>query len=1144
MSKKSNIAIAAKRIGVTAITAGLTLSPFMPIASYADELNDANTQTTGDAFDGKTIGENVGTGATATKLTLDDLIARAKQRVEDQQKVVDNAKTNLDVASTAVSNATTKTTKAQQDYDAVVASQNADEVAALQKLIDEKKQALDELEKKQDNLKNLQAQLDDANTDASNKQLAYAQAQQNVTDAKAALDKAEQDAKDATPEKLNAAKDAYDQAKQAYDEAVAAKDKAESDLNAANGAVTGAQAGVDAANGKLTEAQNAAATAKSNLQNAQSAYDTAKAAYDAVAGDDPDKLADKIDAAKTKMDTAKTELDAATAADSTAQANLTAAQNAVPAAQAKVDSANAAVSSAQAAYDQANEKLAGVTDTYNSAKTAYEQAQKTEADKKAEYDRLVEVRQQQKASYDSANAAYKKSEQDYNAATEAVKNLEKQISDLKATMTVDQDIINQGIIGFMNYIIVNSSFTEQQKNNASDAVLMLTSSSHTDWYNKYVDQDKARSTNPLSLEQMRNALTYLDTHNNIRKANGQSELSISLRMTAAAVLNASYSSNVWGHSDVYWDNAENLASGGGAYTGGDTIDTLGWPYTGLYTQEKAEFDKYVQNSTYGSDLEAHRYDSWYIYQHYNNVSQACGHYLNIIDKDAKAFGVGTGSGKTEDGSVSPSMVTIFDYSNKSSSADFTVAEFKKILNDYIDSAYNAGGTQEQKEQLHKLQEQLAAAQKDFGAKGTDYINKSNAALDAQASYLAADKAMKSSKTDYDNAKASTASAKKSYDAAVAALGGIDIDTLKSNLDKAKANASNAQSELDMANANLADCKKTAADTASRKSKAQIEYDSAKSAYDSLTGTDVAGAKDRLDKATAALNEAKTADSDAQTAVAHANNVLSDAKSKLNDANVAKTNAKSAYDKAVVAVSTTKNGMDTAKTTYDSLSAAANGVNSAKKNLADAQNAETDAKATFDKANDTVNALNGDIQNASAAVSVAKSTADAKSATYDDVIANKADYIAGTKTTGNADVDAMFKSVRDKQSAVDQAKAGLDAAKAEHGEVSDAYAAAKKIYDDAVAELNSRQAELDALLAHKRDDEKKSDTSDTGNDTSVVKPAAIATRNDVANGDTTTTPGATNGKLPQTGEEPNFAAAISVIGGAIVASGVILKKKRQ
>ena len=1153
MSKKSNIATAAKRLGVTAITAGLTLSPFMPIAAYADELNDANTPTTGDAFDGETIGANVGTGATATKLSLDDLIARAKQRVEEQQKVVDQAQAKLGTATKTVAETTTKTTQAQQDYDAAVASQNSDEVAALQKLIDEKKQALADLEAKQAELEKLQSQQEAADTDASNKQLAYMQAQQKVEDAKSELDKAEQAAKDATPEKLNAAQDAYDKAKSAYDEAVAAKDKAEAELSQANDSVTSAEAGVTSANGKLTDAQDAAATAKANLQSAQSAYDSAKAAYDAIAGDDPDKLAEKIDAAKSALDSAKSELDAATAADATAQANLTAAQNAVPAAQEKVSSANAAVSSAQAAYDEASEKLAGITDEYNAAKTAYVQAQQTEADKKAEYERLVSVCNQKKDAYDAASNACEQAKKDYETAADNVTNLENQISDLKSTMTVDQDIINQGMAGFMNYInAYYNDATETQRKNASEAQSMLMGASPADWYDKYVDSaNRARSTNPLSLTQMRNALTYLDTQNNIRKANGQSELSISLRMTAAAALNASYSSNIWGHSGKYYDNAENLASGGGAYTGGDTIDTLGWPYSGFYTAEKAEFEKYV--AKYGNDLDSHRYDSYYISSNYKDVYAVCGHYINLISKRRKAFGVGTGSGKTADGNVAQSMVTVFDYSDYKSEADFTVAEFKKILNDYIDSAYNAGGTQEQKEQLQQLQNQLLNAQKDADSKHNDYTNKVIAASNIENEYDTADAAMKSAKADYDSAQTATASAKGTYDDAVSALGGIDIDTLKSNLSKAKSDAASAQSELDAANAKLADCQKMASDASTRKSNAQSAYDAAKAAYENLTGTDIAGAKERLDKATSALNDAKAADSDAQTAVSNANSELLTAQSKLDKANAAKENAKSAYDKAFASVSSTKDGMDAAKTTYDSLIAAASGVDFAKKNLSDALNGETDAKTALDKANDTVSSLNDSVRDATATVVAAKSVSDAKSDIYDDVIANKADYIAGTKTTGNADVDALFKSVRDKQADVDQAKAGLDAAKAEHGEASDAYAAAKKIYDDAVAELNSRQAELDALLAHKRDDEQKANANGTNdgnanNGADIIKPAATITGNGSSNGNasngTNTVTSTANGNLPQTGEAPNFAAAISVIGGALVASGVILKKKRQ
>ena len=1131
MSKKSNIATAAKRIGVTAITAGLTLSPFAPIASYADELNDANTPTTGDAFNGAELGANVGTGADATKLTLDDLIARAKQRVEEQQKAVDEAKANLATAEKNVADATAGTTKAQQGYDAAVASQNADEVAALQKLIDEKKQALADLEAKQAELETLKSQLDEVNGIAADRKTAYDKAQQGVADAKDALDKAEKAAADATPEKLNAAKDAYEQAKQAYDAAVAAKDKAEADLTAANGAVTDAQNAVTAANGKLADAQAAAQTAKGSLQAAQTAYDSAKAAYDAVAGEDPDKLAEKIDAAKTAMDSAKSELDAAIAADATAQANLQAAQAAVPAAQERVNAANAAVTTAQTAYDEANGKLSGATETYNAAKTAYEQAQQTEADKKAEYDRLVEVSQQKRSEWETACAASDTAKKAYDTANAEVEKLNQQIANLKSNMTVDQNVINQGMLGFMNYIIGGTQFTATQKKNAQDAVSMLTGADDkAEWYDQYVDQDMSRDTNPLSLEQMRNALTYLDTQNNLRKANGQSALSVSLRMTAAAALNTSYSSNIWGHSNCYFDTGENLAGGGGAYTGGETEDTLGWPYTGLYTQEKEAFDKYV--AQYGDELGSHRYDSYYIYQNYNSIYHECGHYLNIIDSATEAIGVATGSGKNTD-----SEVTIFDYSADSTQADFTVPEFKKLLNDYIDSAYNAGGTQEQKEQLKQLQSKLADAQKTMGTADTAYLAALNNQKDAQDAYTAADTNANTAKGEYEKAKSGTAAAKTAYDAAKDALGGIDIESLKQNLDAAKAEATAAQTALDEANSKLSDCQTNASKASARKMKAQGDYDTAKAAYDTLAGADVAGAKAQLDAAAAALDTAKKADSDAQAAVSAATAGLSDAQSVLDQANAAKGSAQAAYDDAVAGVSDKGTAATEAETAYNALLAAANGVDAARNNLLAAEGTANSAKSDLDEANEALGALNVRIREASGAVDSAKDRSNAATETYNDVVADKGSYIAGDKTTGDAEVDALFKSVRDKQADVDQAKAGLEAAKAKHGEASDAYAAAKKIYDEAVAELNSRQTELDALLAHKRDDENKAPAG-TANGTESDK------KDDKKNDATKKNPVNSDGKLVQTGEEPNFAAAISVIGGALVASGVILKKKRQ
>ena len=380
------------------------------------------------------------------------------------------------------------------------------------------------------------------------------------------------------------------------------------------------------AQAKKQETAAALAAATTARDNARQKFNQAQAALDAAVsgtGVDLSALEAAKKAAAGELKTAQAELNAATDADATAQTNLQAAQAAVAAAQEKANAANAAVASAQSAYDAANKEYKDAASKRDAAKTAYEQAQQTEADKKAEYDKLVEVRKQKRSEWEAACAASNAAEKAYDAANVQVEALEQQIADLKSNMTVDQEVISQGILGFMNYISDGSQFTATQKKNAQDAVSMLTGAEDkAEWYDQYVDHDMSRDTNPLSLEQMRNALTYLDTQNNLRKANGQSALSVSLRMTAAAALNTSYSSNIWGHSGCYWDNGENLAGGGGAYTGGETEDTLGWPYTGLYTQEKEAFDKYV--AQYGDDLDSHRYDAYYIYQNYNSIYMSVG----------------------------------------------------------------------------------------------------------------------------------------------------------------------------------------------------------------------------------------------------------------------------------------------------------------------------------------------------------------------------------------------------------------------------------------------------------------------------------------------------------------------------------------
>ena len=696
-------------------------------------------------------------------------------------------------------------------------------------------------------------------------------------------------------------------------------------------------------------------------------------------------------------------------------------------------------------------------------------------------------------------------------------------------MTVDQEVINKGMLGFMAYISNSSDFTAQQKSNASTAASMLMGTTEKqDWYDKYVDQDMSRDTNPLSLEQMRNALTYLDTQNNLRKANGQSELSVSLRMTAAAALNTSYSSNIWGHSNCYFDQGENLAGGGGAYTGGETEDTLGWPYTGLYTQEKKAFDKYVEQ--YGDALGSHRYDSYYIYQHYNSIYHECGHYLNIIDAGAKAIGIATGSGKNTD-----SEVTVFDYSGSTGQKDFTVSEFKKLVNDYIDSAYNAGGTQAQKAQLKELQGKLAEAQKNFGTTREAYFAAVNGQDAAQDAFTAADVNMNTAKGEYEKAKSGTAAAKTAYDAAKDALGGIDIESLKQNLDAAKAEAATAQAALDKANATLADSKTKAAEAAAHKAKVRSARDAAKAkseqaneAYDNATASvkDLAAKRDAaqaglankqgsldeakkaddaaqagVDKAQAADVQAATALLDAKQAVAAKAQALSDAQEKAKAAEGELATANKAFERFAGA----QKAVDDAKAAYD---AAVAGVADAQKQLEAANEAVVDAnfdifKAKAELANDE--ALKADLE----------------------AVDHKASLAAGT--TGNEKLVKLNAAYARYKAAVDAAaglKAALSDADAKLSDANDAYAAALAELGDAKDALAAAQAEYDKYHP-KAEPQAKAQVAQAAAKAPVAKKKA------------------TSAALAQTGDDSALAGEVFVIGGiTLVAAGVMLSDRRR
>lgn len=757
-----------------------------------------------------------------------------------------------------------------------------------------------------------------------------------------------------------------------------------------------------------------------------------------------------------------------------------------------------------------------MTSKYNTAKAAYEQAQQTEADKKAEYDRLAEVAKQKKSALENATSDYNKANDEYNTASANVKALEQQISELKANMTVDTDAVKAGLLGFMNHIASSTSFTAAQRANASDAAKLLDgSASKAAWYDDYVNLDASDADNAFSLVNLQNTLTYMNAVNGIRRANGLSDMKVSIVSMAQSALDVCYSSNVWDHAGnsgegFYMSYNENLAGRAGAYKGSDNPkdwetsfdngDKYGddWPFIGWYTAEKRDYDRGDYSNT--------------------------GHYENFIDSGANSFGFAVGYGKdgnrsTPEDDGAPSPVSI--YQGNWAEGDFTVDEFKNLVNTYVDSVYHAGGTAAQKAQLAQLQDQLAAARKARDVK--------NDALGSAESSLYA------AKSDYEAAQEATAIAKAAYGAADVNLKNVDIETPRANLNAAKDEATVAQAALDDANSKLTECQTNASKASARKAKAQGDYDTAKTksdkaneAYDNATASvkDLAAKRDAaqadlankqgsldeakkaddaaqagVDKAQAADVQAATALLDAKQAVAAKTQTLSDAQAKAKAAEDELATANKAFERFAGA----QKAVDDAKAAYD---AAVAGVADAQKQLEAANEAVVDAnldivKAKAELANDE--ALKADLE----------------------AVDHKASLAAGT--TGNEKLVKLNAAYARYKAAVDAAaglKAALSDADAKLSDANDAYAAALAELGDAKDALAAAQAEYDKYHP-KAEPQAKPQVAQAAAKAPVAKKKA------------------TSAALAQTGDNSALAGEVFVIGGiTLVAAGVTLSDRRR
>ena len=716
------------------------------------------------------------------------------------------------------------------------------------------------------------------------------QAQSDVSDAQSDVSTAESNVTKAQSD-VNAAQNADDAAAKEEDAAITGKstaDKdvsdAQSDVNAAETAKSDADANAPTKT-ELDDAKNNAEAADANTAAAKDTADKARDAADKAASDEhtaqetADAAKSKVDAAqkdydaahdggsvsRDDVDAAKKDADAASQSESKAQDAVDSAVNDQNAAQDAVDSASAAKDAAQSARDKAEDD---VQDT-KSALDAVTDTTTAQADVDAAQDAVDSAVNDQNAAQDAAT----KAKSDLDTATANVGTTQNAVDSAKTaydnSVSDKESLESQGSLAFMNWIKANAArynLTDDQIKDIENGLSILdgTMSGLPSWYS--TDVKVGADGDATSLQQLKNALSYLDEVNAIRRAEGLNELGISFYDTALAEINADYAKVNHTHSQ-YGGSSENLAWGSSQDYSNDDNGNRTWPYSALYDSEKSIYEKAIEDGSWtspdgkttytwvrGSNSDPSRMWAYQVYVNYYQFYETVGHYLNLVNPDSTRFGVGLTSDGTYAWDSTYSTVT-----------PITVDVFKGMVTDYTD--YLDAITSTRKTALDDARTALTTAQSNATTARTAYDTAVSDKAIADNAVIAANARLKTAQDILTNATSMDISGyQKAYADAIAAL-----ETATANLDNADTALTTARDALTNANLTLSTARTAYAAAHDDAINASATASALEERYDAQETTTTA-----LNAATDEWHAASDAITTAHTAYVNAENAYSDA----------------------------------------------------------------------------------------------------------------------------------------------------------------------------------------------------------------------------------------------------------------------------
>lgn len=990
----------------------------------------------------------------------------AAQTIADLQKAVDEAKAKEDVAKASYdevagpyNEVASARDQAKASYASAVSAGTAADRAAMDEYARQVAEGKDAADAAGKDLEQAKAGLADAKADASEKDEAYQSALKAAQDAKDALDKAKADAVSATPEAISAAE-------QAVRDAQAAVDRAQAELDNANATLADVQS-------KLVAAQSAKDSA------ASAAYEKAKADL-AVA--EAGASGPEYDAAKQKVADAEAALAAARAVQSQCESELEQAQSAAATAQTELNDAQASLSAKQqAAADAANAGL--------------DAAKQANADAVAKLDAAKQAVKDAESAKAAADVELANAKAAKDTADASVTAAQQKVDEAQAKLDSADAQLKQGAIGFFRAM------------GADSAIEIIQNCTYKDY------TEVGNSLDATSLDNMLATIPYMKSINEYRKSVGLSELQVTYKLIAAAIVNANYSDVKFGHS-MQFDTSENLAWNYGTDPKPQWVD-----------QEKAFFDQAVQElygvtGLIGKDAvdfyKSHSGIESYVNQHFKvaGYPATVGHYLHVISPEIGYMGMAVCSKGTMNGWKTDS----FDTANLGWAGSgwnmnpMSVDEYEQKLTSYINGLKNA------KSALDAAKADLASKKQAAAGAATTVQQKQVAVDSAQAGVDAAKQGVADAQRAVDAAKVDVAAKQQGVTDAQTELDAAksDLDAANAAVDTAKSTVQQKQVAFDAANA-VVTAAQTKLDSAKADTEAKQQDVMDANADLAKFFQDVADAKKALDTAKS-VHDAATADQVEKATVLAAAEQKADATAR------ALADAQRAVDTGVAAdrLTGSQTDLEDAQSNLDILTGLAAKLAEAQQREQDAVKAVNDTKAALDAAKaDTIAA-----ESLVSAAEQAKAQADAKLSKLNSIDAGAA-IASGHDANADDALNALFAAAVEARAKVAPAKAILDEKQAAVDGLQPGYDAALAAYELAKSDRIAAEQKLSDEIARQEAEE-------------VTKQQTAYTPKHLAGTDT-----AQPGSLAQTGDRAGLIGETFVIGGIVlVAAGVFLDQKKR